>query len=279
MARMITPMRLGQFVLAALITLASFQISAGGGPPAADLRADPKIQALIEQAVVAIVRGDEDLSGQLDELRKPGSGERVGLLLQLALYLEKAGGTERSMAGALILHHLSFTPEEKLQAVIPHLDTVGPGLRRVFTELLGTIDRRDGGEPDFRFYETRILKEKDAPPSALIGYLYEVSPDAALACMERIYDGSPNQRNAAADVTDGLQKILAVRETGAFWSAQDRARIQTALEALSLDPAWWRRVYAAAVLSRNPDLATPGMMKRLRSDSNPLVRDTLSPDP
>lgn len=276
---MITPMRLGRFVLAALIMLAPFQISADGGPPAAGLRSDPKIQALIEQAVVAIVRGDEDRSGRLDALREPGAGDRGSVLLQLALYLEKADGTERSMAGALILHHIAFTPDEKLQAIIPHLDTAGPGLRRVFTELLGTIDRRDGGEPDFRFYETRILKEKDAPPSALIGYLYEVSPDAALASMERIYGGSPAQRDAAADVREGLQKTLAVRATGASWSAQDRARIQTTLEALSLDPAWWRRLYAAAILSRNPDLATAGLMKRLRSDSNPLVRDTVSPDP
>jgi len=273
---MLTPMRLGQMLLAALITLAPFAVSADEGPPAASLRADLRIQGLIDQAVVAIVRGDEDLTARCDALRQPGAGERGGLLLQLALYLENADGTERSMAGALIVRHLSFTPEEKLQTIIPHMDTVGPGLRRVFTELLGTIDGREGGEPDFRFYEARILKEKDAPPPALIRYLYEVSPDAALASMERIYGGSPARRDAT-EITDYLRHLFALRETGTSWSAEDRARLRSALEAFSQDPGWWKRLYAAVILARNPDLATPSMMKRLGSDSNPLVRGMLSP--
>lgn len=259
--------------------LASIHLVVCAPPPAVRLDPEPELQARIEQAVVAIVRQDDSAGERIEALRELAGGRRGMLLLQLALYLKGSGGTEQSMAGALILHRLEFTPDEKLDAILPHLDAAEPRLRRVFTEILSTIDRPEGGEPDFSFYEARISREKRTPPPALIRYLYEVSPDAAVRSMERVFGGFGGKdagRDAAASKFSDLRELLTRRETSLSWSAQDKSRAQTALEELSRDPAWWMRLYVAAVLKRDHELATPAITERLRNDPDSLVRRACS---
>ncbi len=271
------PARAGGATLAAVLVLASIQGARCGDRSAAGLKPDPEFQASIEQAVAAVVKEQDAAPERIERLQKIAAGRRETLLLQMALYLEGAAGTEESMAGALIVQRLAFTPEEKLEAVLPHLETAGPGLRKVFTELLGTIDRPEGGEPDFRLYEARILKDKGSPPPALIRYLYEVSPDAALRSMSRVYGGKEVGHDAEAGNVAGLQELLARDEASPTWSSEDRSRARAALDALSRDRDWWVRLYVAAVLNRVPDLATPALRDRLRDDPEALVRDAHLP--
>ncbi|HET6373539.1 MAG TPA: hypothetical protein VFG76_09540, partial [Candidatus Polarisedimenticolia bacterium] len=182
-------MTLGRFARVGFVTLGAMLAAAGTGPASAPPRADAAIRARIEQAVAAVVRQDDNAGERFDALREVAMGRRQEVLLQLALYLSEATGTEQSMAGALILQRLEFTPDEKLDVALPNLDSVGPALRRVLTEVLGTIDRTEGGDPDFRLYEARLLKDRPSPPPALIHYMFEVSPDAALRSLERAYGG------------------------------------------------------------------------------------------
>lgn len=270
-------MRAGPATIVAWIVLVSIQAAMCGDAPAEGLRPDAELQTRIEQAVVAVVQQDDAAAERIEALRDLARGRRGALLLQLALYLKEAGGTERSMGGALVLHHLGFTPEEKLETVLPYLDTGDPGLRRVFAEILGTIDRKEGGAPDFRFYEAWLSKENRSPPPALIRYLYEVSPDAALDSMARIYGGESVGHGESANRVGDLRELLRRRDTSMTWSTKHRARAVAALETLSRDPAWWVRLYAAAVVKANPDLATPASKSRLESDPDPLVRAALSP--
>jgi len=270
----ITLTKVGRALLAALVALASVQLAAAGGVQATGPRIDTHIQGLIERTVIAIVHNDADLPSHFEALRDPGL-EKETVLLQLALYLERSTGTEQSMGGALILQHLEFTPEEKIRTIVPHLDAAGPRLRHVFTDLLGTIDRPEGGKPDFRLYEPYLAKVKESPPWAFIRYLYEVSPDAALASMERLYSGGPAHAESATGNLDELRRLLTARGPGTEWSERDRARVQATLETLGRDPGWWRRLYAATILAGNPNLVTPDLTRQLRSDANPLVRSTL----
>jgi len=233
---------------------------------------DAGIQERIEQAVAAVVRQDDSAGEHFQALRQLAMGRRDEVLLQLVLYLSVSMGTERSMAGALILQRLEFTLEEKLDVALPNLESDDPSLRRVLTELLGTIDRAEGGEPDFRLYEARIMKDRLSPPPALIRYIYEVSPDAALRSMERVYGAA-----GAGAALDALKEIISGRDASTAWSARDLAEARGALEALGADPAWWRRLYVAALLRRDPELATPTLTDRLRNDSNQLVRAALAP--
>lgn len=240
---------------------------ATGAAAAAEPQQNPQDQERIAAAVAAVVRQDDGAKEAIETLADSGRTRRAALLLQLSLYLERATGTEQAMAGALVLNQLAFTPAEKLDAVEPHLLSAGPALRRVFTELLATIDRPDGGAPNFRVYEARI-RGKTPPPAGLILYLYEVSPDAALASMERIYGGDP----ASHGDIELLRKVLPSSEVSPELSGDELVWARAAVDAIARDPAWWRRLYAAAVLREQPSLATSEITARLQRDSHPLVR-------
>ncbi len=264
------PIRLaGVVVLGALAALCAMAVLAA---MQARPRADAGVQERIEKAVDAVVRQDAAAGESFEALRQLAMGRRSEVLLQLALYLSKSTGTERSMAGALILQRLEFTPEEKLDVALANLESDDSALHRVLTEMLGTVDRNQEGVPDFSVYEARLRKDSLSPPPVLIRYIYEASPDAALRSMERVYGG------ARAGATLGtLQEILSRRDASTAWSANELVQARDALEALGADPAWWRRLYVATLLRRNPELATPALTDRLRNDSSQLVRDALAP--
>jgi len=80
--------------------------------------------------------------------------------------------------------------------------------------------------------------------------MYEVSPDGALASMERLHGG-------------------AVRH-------EPLSRTTQSIGEMARDAAWWRRLYAAAVLRERPDLATAETLSRLKTDPHPLVRRAAS---
>ena len=92
------------------------------------------------------------------------------------------------MGGALLLRYLEFSDEEKLTAVVPYLETDDSELRRVLREILRTVDRPDGDEPDFAAYVTYLREVGDDPPLALIRYMYEVSPDRTRSALARVDD-------------------------------------------------------------------------------------------
>lgn len=268
--------RAGRAALAAGIALAGISAVMCGEPPARGTGPDPRMQAAIEETVSAIARQERTASESIASLQTMAAGHRDVLLLQLALYLETADGTERSMAGAILLRQLAFTPREMLETLVPRLEGARPALRRALTEMLGTIDRRKGGEADFHVYESWLAGRGGPPPASLVGYLYEVSPDEALRCMRHVYGGPEPWRDVDGAVGD-LKKIVARRDASRTWSDDERARARAALETLGRDPAWWVRRYAAAVLRSSPELGTPALIERLKADADPLVRNALTP--
>ena len=251
------------FILAAVLA------ALATAPPAEPLP-QPAVQAQIEKAVAAVVRQDAGAQEEIQALAPLARAGRKDLVLQLALYLERAKGTEQSMAGALIVRSLAFTSDEMLDAVEPHLLGARSELRHVFTEMLATIDRSEGGAPDFGIYEERIRRMGAAPPQGLIKYMFELSPDAALASMDRVFGGvappGPATSEDIAAIRGVLEKPLSPQN--------DRARARAALDAMSRDTVWWRRLYAAAVLRAQPSLATAAIAARLQGDSHTLVRMT-----
>jgi hypothetical protein len=268
--------RAGRAALTAGIALAGVSAVMCGEPPARGTGPDPRMQAAIEETVSAIAHQEGTASESIASLQTLAAGHRETLLLQLALYLETADGTERSMAGAMLLRQLAFTPREMIETLVPHLEGARPALRRVITEMLGTIDRREGGETDFHVYESWLAGRGGLPPASLVRYLYEVSPDEALLCMRHVYGGTEPRRDVDGALGD-MRKILARRDASRTWSDDERRRARAALETLGRDPAWWVRRYAAAILSSSPELGTPALIERLKADADPLVRNALIP--
>jgi hypothetical protein len=233
---------------------------------------DPRWQEPIAQAVASVARQDQDAAARVEALRDLGRGRREELLVQMAIFLERAEGTEQTMGGALVLRELAFTPREMLDGILPRLGEADPRLRHVFTEMLSTIDRPDGGEPDFRLYEETIRARKDAPPGELILYMYEVSPDAALATMERLYGAGAGGPAAPPQAAVTLRELRSRPGGAGALPAGDLGKGREAVERLSHDLAWWRRLYAASVSRAEPALSTPEVASRLARDPDPLVR-------
>jgi hypothetical protein len=225
---------------------------------------DPQVQARLEGIVEAVVASAPDVADRIDHL-DAAAPSREELLLQIALFLSDAGGTEEAMTGAIVLHRLAFTPDEKIAAIVPQLGTDDEPLLRVLDDLLSTVDRPEGGAPDFAPYLPRLRGE--APPEGLLRYLYTVDPGRAVDAMVT----ADPRRKPDSDVAV-VETVR--REQGRGGTADPTAldRSRAALDRLSRSPAWWLRLYAAAVLEVAPSLADPGVAARLARDENAVVR-------
>jgi hypothetical protein len=203
-----------------------------------------------------------------EQLQRMMEDDRESVLQQLVLYLVTPRGNEQAMSAALLIDHFDFTDEEKIAALAPYLDTDDGGLRDVMWEVLSTVDRPNGGRPDFAPYEA-VLAEGERASAGLIRYMYAVSPIDALLATARVYA----RGDAAAEAVQRAQKLeqfRAPQEPGANVGLE-RARRE--IDALAGDAAWWVRLYAAHVIRGRPDLGSPEIVDRLRSDAHELVRD------
>lgn len=234
---------------------------------------DDAIQARITDVVTAMVQ-DGTSQEQVEALRQAADGRREALLVQLALFLGDSESTEESMVGALLVQALEFTPEEKLTAVLPYLETEPASLRTVLAEILGTIDRPDGGTPDFAFYEQWLGQHGREPNAALIRYMYQVSPGMALAGMTRVFGDDEPAGPDPGDVAS-LEALIARHEGLLPWTEGERADAGAVLNRLAEAPSWWARLYAAATLRDEPELGTSALRARLAADQDPLVRSVV----
>ncbi|MFQ5767558.1 MAG: hypothetical protein ACE5ID_06185, partial [Acidobacteriota bacterium] len=75
----------------------------------------------------------------------------------------------------------------------------------------------------------------------------------------------------AADAVKTLKELISTHPGIQTWAASDRRRGQAMLDRLSRHPAWWVRLYAAAVLVQHPVLTTPEILTRLKEDHDPSV--------
>jgi len=269
-------LRLSRRTLAALATAGGLLLAAVLAPASACAAAPmgSDLRPAITRAAEAIVRQDAGAEEQMRALREAGKDRRTEMLKEIAAFLSDSNSTEQSMAGALILNRLEFTADEKIDVALAGLPTAAPPLRRVLTDLLSTVDRPEGAEPDFAVYESRL--RKPGPPPALIRYLYDVSPEAAVGIMERVFGAGA--AGGSGEKVQIVTRILSRAGAGAAPTERDLAEARRALEALAADEAaWWRRLYVAALLSREPALATPQLTSRLRHDADPRVREALAP--
>jgi len=268
-----SPSRFPRTILALLVAGAAIGPLCAAPPPSMPVEADATMQAAIEAAIGAVARLDDAAGARIESLEALAAGRRGDLLLQLAIALESSAGTERSMAGALLVRRLAFTPNEMIGTLAPRLDEVRPTLRRVMTELLGTLDRREAGAADFAPYAAWLRERRSAPPPALVRYLFETAPGEALRCLRGVYGGAA-AASPEADAFSRIDSILARRDASRALGASEVDAGRAALDLLGRSPSWWDRRYAAAILESDPSLGSPALARRLEADPNPLVRDT-----
>jgi hypothetical protein len=252
----------------AIIALLALLLLVAPATAGEGLEPDAEVQERLAEIVAAVVARVET-TALVDGLREL-QPDREAMLQQLALFLAASTSTEESMTGAAVLHDFDFTTDEKLRAVVPHLDVADPALRKVLEEILSTVDRPDGGEPDFGAYEEYLRSTPGQRPDGLILYMYRVAPVAAVESMHRIPRGVTGPA-AMGEILE-LQEMVAKHPGVIAWSPEDRDAARQALDRLSRDSSPWVRLYVKATLEREPELATPALQERLAADPEPLVR-------
>jgi len=236
------------------------------------LRRDPDVQARI--AAVARATSESEAAAVLAALRAAVSPDYSDLVPQLALFLLDSEGERAGMTPALIVSRLGVTRAQILRGVAPHLDTPDPELRAQLENLLGAVELED-----VRVY---LTERGTSPPDGLVRYLYGRSPAGAVALLGAASDGSARASGAATDaapiaeVEDARSALAAGRA-----SAERTERAATTLDALSRDPDWRLRAYAAAVLRAEPGLAAvdAGAFARTRQDPDARVRAVATATP
>lgn len=248
----------------------------GGG----DVGADPRLQAEIDGVVASIVdvAGGGDTTAVLEGIRgleQAAGGDRSILMAQLAIYLAGAEGTERAMGAALLFDHFGFSPGEIVAVIAPRLDVDDPRCRQTYRGLLTTVDRPDGGDPDFGPYVEYLREAGIDPPEPLIEYMYGVAPTLALSALAEVYVKDPAERAwIEAAARDAAGVLGAQRASGAgAGDASPQAEVVELLDRLSRSDRWWVRMFVREFVAAAPSYASPALMDRLRADERTLVRE------
>jgi len=182
----------------------------------------------------------------------------------------------------------SFTVAE---ALVPYLETPDAAVAGEIREWLKGLEcgkGRDAPEYLFWLYKPiihRALARGDDPPHALLRYLFDRQPGAALLLMLR-------ETMEHAPVPGGQERAAGEQmRTSILWSDhviwdtiwkheygfldKDKVEPEAAreLERLARHKEWWVRLYAAEIMRQHPAFRREVLVRRLAKDKHPLVRE------
>jgi len=227
---------------------------------AAELTPDPHVQTDIDKAALRLGSGitQRDALAEIQKLEQQHTNS-VLLLEQIMCYMAFGGANteERGYGGITLMSKLDIDTATKIKAVMPHLDASDIRAHEIATHVLRSVDKdksRDKGV-DFSAYESVLKKTLTKPPTALIHYMYERNPQAAVLSMSRVY----GDKAAEAELADKL--------------AGDP---KAALQALADRSEWWAHLYVAETMKKNPQLRDSAILKKLENDDNLLVKEKIA---
>jgi hypothetical protein len=226
---------------------------------ATEIVPDEIVQAQIDATAIRLRSGvtqDEGLAiiGQLEQAYT----NKTFLVQQVVLYLRFNANTEdRGYGAVVILNKLNMDKATKIKAILPHLNASDAELRNIAMHVLRSTDKAKARTErvDFAAYE-QVLRENPMKQTiALIGYMFDRDPQAAVLTVSRVYSPDVSETEITAKAKSG------VKESVDYFAAR---------------PEWWAHLYVAAMIEKEPYLRTPELVKKLEQDDNPLVREKVS---
>jgi hypothetical protein len=185
---------------------------------------------------------------------------------------------------------LSFTPPRIIaDAVVPELEPggrlqgffdeggKGTGVRRHIERHLPkrvVSAGRPEPSPDFSPYARYVRADTREQHPTLVAYIFRSDPRVALHTIMAVTDSLDERVNLQALARDEhfVHDMIWHHENN-FEIEPERLRsAKDALERLAKHEQWWVRLYVAEILRRYPDLGTPEMIDRLKTDEHDLVR-------
>lgn len=229
-------------------------------PEAPDPAVQAFLQGMLSEDEGRMFDGDEeDLQKVLQELNALVGGDHARLVSQFLHFMADAKSMKEGMLPPALTSLMSISNRDIALGLLPFLDAADSKLRKeALDTLAGSVESdRATHERSFKTYRG-ILEDLgfDRFPS-LVPHMYEIDPERGLRTLAAVISGD-----------DGASRLLE----------QDIDRDPETLRRLSNRPEWWIRLYAAAVLARNPQLGED-VLERLRNDSHPTIRRFLEGTP
>ncbi len=220
---------------------------------------DPEIQAEIDRVAVKLGQASTQQDGLLALAQLEQShGDKEVLFQQVVLYMRFGAKSEERGYGAMgMLSKLNVDRTTKINAILPQLDASDAELRNIAVQLLRSIDKDKARAEGVNFdaYEQVLRENPRNQPMALISYMYDRDPQAAVKSIARVYAPDVAQSEVVAKASIGA------KESVDYFAARSE---------------WWAHLYVVAMMEKNPSLQTPELVKKLEEENNPLVREKLS---
>lgn len=178
--------------------------------------------------------------------------------------ISSADMEKRLMGTYIILREIAPTQDDwkrvdwkvdVLTNIVPYVGSDDPLIAEQAQWLLKKMDYAGANKVDFSAYEQLMKNRPEKPEPALIKYMYQKNPQAAVLSMSRVY----GDKTAEADLTNQLK-------------GDPKAVIQT----MAGRSEWWAHLYVATMIEKEPYLRTPELVKKLEQDPDPLVREKVS---
>ncbi len=229
------------------------------GHKAMAISPDPEIQAEIDRVAVQVWQAStkQEALLALKQLEQ-SHGDKKMLFQQIILYMRfGATSEERGYGGIGILSMLNVDRMTKINVVVPLLDASDAELRRIAVHLLRSIDKDKARAEGVNFdaYEQVLRENPSNQPPALISYMYDRAPQAAVKSIARVYAPDVAQSEVTAKASIGA------KESVEYFTGRSE---------------WWAHLYVLAMLEKDPSQRTPELVNKLEKDDNPLVRKKLS---
>jgi hypothetical protein len=238
--------------------------------PAAAIAPDPRIQAAISR--VAGAKSEEALAEQMRALVALSGPNYRDLIPQLVVFSMQQHDARDALVPGVLRQRLGITDAQLVEALLPYLSTTDAAQRAQLYNWLGAVDGLTGERRDFRVYAAIISARRSDPPLGLVRYMYESDPSSAATIVAEVY-AEPEQRAAQIEARRPVDEVRKTRRAARQPDAAQTATARAVLKTLAMDPAWWTRLYAAAVMVQVPELRDPELVEHLRKDPHPLVRE------
>jgi hypothetical protein len=260
--------------LALLAPLASGGAAQTSGWPVADERIQTEIRRALE------VRDEAELLASNASLRELGGRQHELLVPQLFLFSSRGTSTREAMAFGGLRDRLRIPPLAIVRALVPYLDGEDARLRTELAGVLAEYEHHDVDHPpSFAVYRPLLdeaLRAGEEPPTGLVRHLYATHPGQALLTMMRVFERDPAARRPIRWAERTVANELWKRRFG-FSRGPVDAAVSEELAAMAAHPAWWARLFAAAVMTREPVLRDEALLRALAQDEHALVRRAGAP--
>jgi hypothetical protein len=205
-------------------------------------------------------------------------GNHAGLVhwIEQLAYFAKQGSNDLPVARVVVFRRATYLtglrPATLVDALGQYVDSPDEELRRfVIQEVLGGLDRPEASDVDIGPLVYYALKRQSDLSPRFADIMYRQNPRKAFMNLISVYH-SDRERSSKLAWSDHLIADVRWKLACDMLDSDDIPKAQAELKFLATAEEWWVRRYAAEIVWREPELADPLILGRLRNDKDELVR-------